>query len=353
MNINRIFALLLAAVMALSLVACGNNVSEQPVESEVTSDDANTPDRFISLPNTDDNTNEADAPTHTNTEFYGSFLTMKQDAADDAASEYFRVLRDYSQVEAFYDNGSQSYAYGKKFTLTMASFNDDFMATHDVLILVINEPSTYITHDAADIEISDGKAVFKVSRLFIENAALSDTYYHLVFIGEKGAFDELEELDYTVSVSETITREHNTANDAERYLYSSPDFWPFSYTTIATVTPSTEIDTITTYDELISFYEQRKDVYTLDSFKKHIGSLYDEALFDDYILLAIMVPYNSAKAAPKIDELFVYNLEIYIVVGNCSEAVVSDNTSCCLLVTAVAKSDLTGVDLSMFNISFE
>lgn len=351
---RRILLLMTVAVMVLSLVACQDDTpSQKQTESEVTSNDANTPDRLTSLPNTDGNTDEADTPTHTNAEFYGSFLTME--AAGDRSeleSSYFTVLTDYSEIEQFYNNGSDHYIYGKKFTIAMASFNDDFMSDHDVLILVINEPSTYITHDSADIEISGDTAVFEVSRIIVENATMSDTYYHLVFIGGKGAFDKVKGLDLNVDITETVTKEKYAANDAEIYLYSYPEFWPFVYRTSALSNPMTEIDTIESYDELIGYYEQHKDNYELDSFKKHIGSLYDESLFNDYILLMVLLPYDDSENLPEIDELFVYNSEIYISIGNSSDAIVSSTTSSCLLATAVSKSDLQGVNLRVFNISF-
>ncbi len=338
-------------VMALSLTACRNNVQGDPDESQSVMQTLSTETTATSA----DEENSAVPPSaHTDAEFYGSFLTMETTGNhSELEDSYFEVLTDYSQIEDYYDSGSRYYIYGKKFTLAMASFNDEFMADHDILILVLKEPSTYITHDIASITESDGKTVFEISRLIIENATMSDTYYHLVFIGNKGTFDDIKELDFTVDIAQTVTKEKYAANDAEIYLYSYPEFWPFVYQTTALSTPTTEIDTIKTYDQLISYYEQHKDDYELDSFKKHIGSLYDESMFNDYILLMVLMPYDNNKETPEIDRLFVYNSEIYISIGNSSDAVISSTTSSCLLVTAVSKSDLQGVDLGVFNISFE
>lgn len=351
---KRLLLFVIATLMVLSLTACKNDtVLTKQTESEVTSNVANIPDHLISLPNTDDNINEADAPTHTNAEFYGSFLTMARDVQNDLDDAYFQVIENFAQIQEFYDAGSEYYIYGKSLTITLASFDEEYMADHDLLILVINEPSTYITHDNASIDIENGKAVFNISRLIIEHATMSDTCYHLIFTSVKGAFDGLKDLAPTVNITETVTNEHSAANDAERYQYSYPEFWPFSYKTPAVDAPATAIDVIQSYDSLIAFYEQYKGSYNLDTLKQHIGPLYDEALFDDYVLLIIMVPYDSSKKMPEIEQLFVYNLEIYILVENSSDAVISDTTSCCLLVTAIAKSGLQGVDLSLFNISFE
>lgn len=346
---RRILLFAIVAVMALSLTACKNDVQSDFEQSQSTS----LPPTFEKV--TTSVTDESDISTPSvdvESEFYGSFLTMARDVQNNPESAYFKVVRNFTQIQDFYDVGSEYYIYGKNLTITLASFDDDFMADHDVLIFVINEPSSYITHSNASISLSNGKAIFNISRLIIENATMSDTCYHLIFTGEKGAFDKIDGLDLSVGITETVTKEKNAAGDAEGYLYSYPEYLPFVYKTVAFSDPTPEIDTIESYDELVSYYEQHKNNYELDAFKRHIGSLYDESIFDDYILLTILLPYDNSKKTPKIDELFVYNSEIYISVKNSSDAIISSTTASCLLITAVSKSDLQGVNMSVFNISF-
>ncbi len=80
--------------------------------------------------------------------------------------------------------------------------------------------------------------------------------------------------------------------------------------------------------------------------------MYDESVFDDYTLLAVMTPSYPAGSPPKVGDLFVYNLEVYITVENSRPAAVSETTPCYLLITAVSKADLESVNLKLFNISF-
>lgn len=357
MKLNRIFAILMTLALMLSLCACRNNtVPPEPVDTDTEpSVTTLSTSESETLPTTaEDPLPEGDVKI--DAEFVGSYLTMRMDGRDAPQYDgsYFKICTTYEEIAEYYETSADFFFYGRKFTIQCASYNDpSFMADNDVLILKIDEPSSYITHEATSLRISDGKAVFGIERHIPKDAPLSNTQYHLIFTAPKGTFDVLEGLEPETVFAEINDLESANANDAERYLYIFPEFWPFVYRADAVSSPATIVDSIESYNELVAFYERYKSDYDFeDDFKKHIGSLYDERMFDDYVLLMVLAPCDANGKPLEVGELFVYNLEVFISVNNSSKAVVSDTTPSYLLVTAVSKKDLQGVNLSMFNISF-
>ena len=358
---KRFAALFVAVVLCFALCACDRipDNEKHPFGSDGTQSTNLhlVPDNVISLDPKPNEDIPEDAVTNGNAvvvdfELYGSYLTMCSD--ESIEYPYIKLFDSYEEVSEYYDDNSQSFLFGRKFTLACASFDDEFLKENDVLMLVVNEDSSYITHQADGIIVSGGKTEFFIERHFPEDAPKSNTQYHLIFTAPKGTFAGLDSLPFKISQFDVIDNGSNTAFDAERYRMIYPEFYPFVYRADAKGDADTVVDTIKSYSELISFYEQYHDTYDLEAqFKKHVGTLYDEkSFFNEYILLAIIVPSKSVGEEIGVDELFIYNNELYLSVANTSPAVVSRKTECYVLATAVAKSDLDGVNLEIFNISF-
>ena len=73
-------------------------------------------------------------------------------------------------------------------------------------------------------------------------------------------------------------------------------------------------------------------------------------MFNDYVLLLAVLPFDDRLPEPSVSELFVYNLQIYISVENLPEESLTEYTRWYLLAIAVSKNDLDGVNLTEFNI---
>ncbi|MBQ8396322.1 MAG: hypothetical protein IJX54_04960 [Oscillospiraceae bacterium] len=357
MKQNRIIAIFVTLALAFSLCGCRNNTVPPEPDTTITEPDVTTVSTSES--ETAPTTTEEPIPEgdiKIDSEFVGSYLTMRMDdrEAPQYEGSYFMVFSTYDEIAEYYETSCDFFFYGRKFTIQCASYSEgDFMANNDVLILKVDEPSSYITHSATSLRISDGKAVFGIERHMPKDAPLGDTQYHLIYTAPKGTFDALKGLEFEAVFAEINDLDSANAFDSERYLYIYPEFWPFVYKADAISAPGTIVDSIESYNELVEFYERYKTSYDFeDDFKKHIGSLYDERMFDDYILLMVLAPCDANGKPLEVGQLFVYNLEVFIAVNNSSKAVVSDTTPSYLLVTAVSKKDLKGVNLSMFNISF-
>lgn len=73
-------------------------------------------------------------------------------------------------------------------------------------------------------------------------------------------------------------------------------------------------------------------------------------MFDDYILLIAVLPYDDRLPRPVVSELFVYNNQIYISIDNLTYDVPPEEEMWYLTAVAVSKRDLDGVNLKEFNI---
>ncbi len=356
---KKLAAILIIFTVCLSLCACTPNVI--PPEPITTQDSQAT------LPNPPEVTTPTSSwipitepPVDVTedrsimTELYGSYLTMKiaQPADESIDGQYIEVFRSFEEIEEYFAKTDPYFLYGKKLITALVSFDDTYLASNDVMLIKINEPSSYISHQNVRLRIEDGILNVGFERHIPYNAPGGDTQYHLILTAPKGSFNGLDDMEVKFNPTEVMDNSKDSANDAERYLYLYPEYVPFSYRTDAVDTPSMVIDVINSYDKLVAFHEKHKNSFDLTEFKKHIGSLYDEAVFNDYTLLAMMLP-SSGDVPPEITELFVYNLEIYITVDRAMPEVIDSTTPCYLLMTAVSNSDLRWIDLSMFNISFE
>ncbi len=351
---KRLLSFLMAVAILLSFCGCDEDIPDIPVISDVTSDQ-NVPDNVVSgVPSqNDDPKNNEEVVLNTSGTLYGSYLTMCSN--EDIEYPYIKVFNSFAEVSDYFDSNCEQFFFGHKFTMACGSFNDEFLKDNDVMMLVLSEDSTYISHLAKSVTITTSGVKFELIRKIPQDAPKTSTQYHLVFTAPNGSFDGMEDLPFELDITEVIDKADDTTFDAERFKMIYPEFWPYVYRCDATGEAQTIVDTITSYSELISFYEQYSDTYDLEAeFKRHIGALYDQySFFDEYVLLAIMVPSQNISGGIAIDELFVYNLDIYVSIKNTSPAVVSDTTECYLVTAAVTKSDLMGVNLEWFNISFD
>lgn len=354
---KRLITLLLITSIALNFCACRDEIADEtPDVSEQTTVQSNVPDNIVSPITTTspegDEKEAVTAPEKLDAIHIGSYLTMFKSSG--LEFPYVKVFRSYKEVSEYYERTAEDFFYGAKFTLTCASFNEQFFSYNDVLMLVLEDTTSYVSFKNSMLLKTDGKIEFIIERHLMENAPLSKTQYHLIFTAPKGAFDSENELEIDLKLYDVIDNKSNDTFDTERYITKYPEYWPFTYRCDASGSAQMVIDTIQSYHELISFYEQYKGNYDLESeFKKHIGTLYDEhSYFNDYLMVALILPTKSQSEEIAVDELFVYNRELYLSVKNTSETTVSQNkTECYLLMVSVAKKDLEGVNLEWCNIS--
>lgn len=339
--LSRAAALFLAALMfLLCLSSCRVDLID-PADTE-TDDDLLSP----ALPS-DDGSNVAG-------ELYGSYLTLYigKTPLDILGLPYIRIFHSYNEVEDYYDSTIEDFLYGKRFTMAMASFTDDYFSDHDVMIAAINEPSSYVNHTAEPIEITDADVRLKVARHIPESCPKADTQYHLIFTAPKGSFDGIDQKKLSLDISEVVDPENNAAFDAERFRIYYPEFYPFCYRTDALIDdPQVILDTIGSYDELQYFYKNYADKFDLDyDFKRNIGTLYNWEVFERYFIVATIIPCTD-ETEPVTSEVFVNNLEIYITIDAHKASDGERPKACYLLLTAIEKSDLEGVNLSSVNLS--
>lgn len=337
---KRIALLLIAAAICITfLTSCAPE--KIPDQTEVNSLDeaANTnPTGIIDV----SNGNEA----------FSAYLTTYHSSKYTEKFPYLVKFSSYSEVEEYFYSHERDFFFGARFTLACASFSDDYLADNDVMILVIDEPSTYASFECKNVTIENGKTIFDIERHIPQNAPKGlSIAYHLVFCVPKGGYEHVDPDNFSVSVTEVTDNDANDVFDAERFRYIYPEFWPSSHKTDALKSVSPVIISIHSYDELLGFYENQKANFDLDSeFLPQIGFSYTEELFNDYVLLMAMMPFDSRYPPPTIQNVFVYNMKIWILLNNYADQIPEDKTVWYLLTAAVAKRDLEGVDLNQFNI---
>ncbi|MCD7733445.1 MAG: hypothetical protein LUH56_08425 [Oscillospiraceae bacterium] len=286
--------------------------------------------------------------------FYGSFLTMvlQYEGADSYPKAY--VMHSYSEIEEYYYATEKSYSFGARFTITMASFTDDFFEDNDVMIVVISEPSVYVSHSVDGMELfEDGSFVISITRHIPENAPTSDgTIYHLVFTAPKGGFDDIDTDNVALEITELIDDDSIGAYDSERFTYVYPEYWAFTFKTPALVEDvTTHVDTLETYEEMLGFYETYKGDFDLDTlFVKYFGAVFDREMFEEYVLLVMVLPYDKTLAKPEVTDLFIYNYQIFVTIDNLSYGFDEENEQWYLIAIAVDRSSLENVNLDAINI---
>lgn len=340
--VRKLLCLALTAALCLSFTACHGIISNQTTVS-------GSPDV------TEETIMPVSGQTSSVGEFYGSYLTMYFGNTPPQYLDmpYIKVFDSYSEIEDYYNNSVDEFFYGMRFTLALYSFNDEYLAENDVMVLVINEPSSYVSHTADPVIVSDDGVTINVTRHMPENSPQHDTVYHLIFTAPDGTFDGIDELPLTVNISEVIDPENNTAFDAERFRYFEPEFYSYCYRADALIdNPEVTIDAIDGYQELVDFYTVKKDTYDLDtSFREYVGTLYNWQICERYILLVTIIPCAD-EVEPVTSNLFVNNLEIYMTIDANRPAEGEKPKACYLLLTAVERKDLEGVDLSSYYLNF-
>ncbi len=336
---------LLSLLMCCIIVFCGCQ-SNRDIPNDVsgsTGTSQQTPDSLQSAGDVIENAGS----------LYGSYLTMYSGSELDDSFPYIRLFHSYSDIEDYFYPSERYFMFGRRFTIACASFTDEFFKANDVMMLVISEPSTYVSHSLDSMSIADGKVYINLTRHIPENAPRSENIvYHLIFTAPRGSFDSIDTNSLELSITEVTDSENTDVFDAERYRYVYPEFWPATYSADAiSDDPRAVIDSIESYDELLSFYESYKGVFDLDGqFLRYIGPVYDEAMFNDYILLLAVLPFDDRLPRPSVSDLFVYNLQIFITIDNLPEEALQEHTKWYLLAIAVSKNDLEGVNLTEFNI---
>ncbi len=344
--LNRIVAVFAACLIVMTIFAGCSRVDIEPdVTEDITEeiDDSPDPEDTLSISGT----------LHDGS-FYGSFLTMvlAYEGADSYPKSF--IMHSYSEVEEYYYATERTYSFGARFTITMASFSDEFFEDNDVLVVVISEPSTYVSHSVDEMELfQDGSFVIRLTRHIPDDAPLSDgTIYHLVFTAPKGGFDDIDTDNVSVEITELIDDENVGAYDSERFIYRYPEYWPFTFKTSAlTDDVSTHVDSLETYEEMLGFYETYKDEFDLDStFVKYFGSVFDDEMFEEYVLLIMVLPFDNSLSKPEVTDVFIYNYQIFVTVDNLSYSFDEANTQWYLLAVAIDRSSLENVNLGAINI---
>lgn len=334
-------------------ILCGCSVQSDLPGNSLSSADVSDKSSTFDMLADDPIPSSSSEPTEQIGSFYGSFLTM-YNRREEYDFPYVALFHSFSELEQYFYSREISYMFGKRFTMTCASFNkDEFFKDNDVLMLVISEPSTYVSHTADGIGIAaDGSSVFNITRHIPEDAPLSEMIiFHLVFTVPKGSFNNISPENFTVSIDEKIDRENTGVFDAERYRYIYPEFWAFTHPANAIAETTPVIDSIQSYEELLGFYESYKNTFDLDSdFLKYIGAVYDEEMFEDNVLLLAVLPCDRKLPKPSVSDLFVYNLEIFITIDNLPEQTPADSTKWYLFAVVMNKKNLSGVKLGEFNI---
>lgn len=343
-SFQRLIAFVTVAALCFALCGCQDIIEEIPMPSE-------TVDSSVELPP------ELDDGASAVGEFYGSYLTMYTGhvPADVRGLPYIRVLRSYEEVEEYFDSTEHEHVYGRLFTLAMLSFTDEFLAENDVLVLALEEPSSYINHTAEPIAISDDKISISITRHTPEESPMLKTVYHLLFTAPKGSFDGVEDMELELNISEVVDTDNNAAYDAALFRIFRPDFTPLIYRTdqLTADGAGVVVDAIDGYNELVYFYDKYKSDFDLDSsFKGDVGTLYNWEICDRYVLVAMIIPCSSEKE-PQITDLFVKNLEMFFTVEADTVSDGEKPKACYLLLTGIERRDLEGVDLSLVNLSVE
>lgn len=279
---------------------------------------------------------------------YGSYLTMFTGTDSEPEYPYAVRLTSYYEVEKYYYENERQFFFGARFTTAMASFSDEFLRDSEVLILAVSDPSAYTSFVFSGIEIKDGRTVFTIERHTPENAPERQSIaYHLVFTAPKGGFELIDTENIELELVTVIDPVIEDVNDAERFRYVYPEFWPFSYQAPAlSDDPMPVVASVNSYNELLGFYESYKEEFDLDlEFFSSIGPLYSENLFRDYVVLIAILPYDTRSSPPVVSELFVYNLSIWMTLDSYTDEIPKSSTGWVLLSAAVQKNQLEGVNL--------
>ncbi len=342
--IKRIILILFAvAAIAAALVCCFTQKAPEPVEADAYEPEADSANSLGIFNVSEDG------------EAFGAYLTTYHSSEYIEELPYLVKFSSYSEVENYFYTCERDFFFGARFTVACASFTDDYLAQNDVMMLVIEEPSTYASFVCKGVSIENGKTVFDIERHIPQNAPQGQNIaYHLVFRAPKGSYDLIDSGNFSVNISEVIDNKPNEVFDAERFRYTFPEFWPSTHKTDALTEASPLIMSAHTYDELLGFYESKKDDFDLDSeFLPQIGFSYNEELFNDYVVLMALLPFDSRYNPPRISNVFVYNMKIWITIDNYTEQIPEEYTVWYLVTAAVAKRDLDGVNLNEFNIGGE
>lgn len=288
-------------------------------------------------------------------EFLGSYLTMRL-SQNPLPHElpHLEVFTSYSEVENYFNSNVGNYFMGQKFTMSCYSFNDEYLANCDIVMLVIEEPSTYISHKSDVIRLKSGVATFNLERHIPETAPEREgAVYHLVYSVPKGSFDGVDCESVSVNITEFLDEQNTDVFDAERFRYIYPEFWPYVQKASALVeNPSPSISVIHSYDEILSFYQSNKNTFNLDEeFLRFIGSIYNEQHFEDYVLILAVLPFDKTKPKPVVSELFLYNLQVFLTIDNLPQEVPNENIQWRIVEISVVKSDLEGINLKEINIA--
>ncbi|MCD8007275.1 MAG: hypothetical protein LUF29_10045 [Oscillospiraceae bacterium] len=346
--LNKIVAVFTACLILITLFTGCSDVRN---DTEVVSEDV-TEEVTTSAPDPEDVISISGAKHDGN--FYGSFLTMVLSSSDTSSYPMAYIMHSYSEIEEYYYATEKSYSFGARFTITMASFTDDFFEDNDVFIVVISEPSIYVSHTVDSMELfEDGSFRINLTRHIPENAARSDgTIYHLVFTAPKGGFDDVDVNNISVEVTEIIDEENMGAYDSERFTYVYPEYWAFNFRTPALVEDvSAHVDTLETYEEMLGFYETYKGDFDLDTlFVKYFGAVFDEEMFEEYVLLVMVFPFDKTLPKPEVSDVFIYNRQIFVTIDNLTYDFDEANEQWYLLAVAVDKSSLENVNLDAINI---
>lgn len=350
MQASKAFALLSALIIMLTLTSCRGQIGSQ-VTGPTYDPDALIPDNIV---DTSSPAPEQNVPQNVG-EFYGSYLTMYvgHTPPENRGMPYVKLLHNYSEVEEYYDSRLDRFLFGARFTIAMASFSDDYLADKDILIAVIDEPSSYVNHTAEPIEITDTDVTLKISRHVPETYPQQSTQYHLIFTAPKGSLDGIDDKKLSLDISEVVDA-NNSAFDAERFRMYNPEYVNFCYRTDAiTDEPAVAVESISSYEDLTAYFLDKYDSdYDFNTdFKSYVGTLYNWEIFERYFIIATIIPVADAKAEPRTSDLFVNNLEIYLTVDAKLPAEGKKPAACYLLLTAIEKSELVGVDLSQVNLS--
>lgn len=340
--LRRFPAILMALLLMILSTAC-----RTPIEDSVLSSDTTSATQSTALHNPDARPVQSGDLKYT---FEGSYLTVRT-ATITSEIPYAVSFNSYYEVESYFYSHELMYFYGARFTIACASFTDDYLKDHDVVILVIDSPTTYASYVSKGIENVDGKTVFSLEMHQPNEAPEQDgIYYHLIFTAPKGSFADIDVENIEVQMTTVIDPVVMDVYDAEQFRYVYPEFWPFSYDTAPiSDTPSIVVNTMETYEELLSFYENYKTEFDLErEFLSSIGQTYSEDLFKDYIVMAAILPYDTRKDPAEIYDVFVYNLNVWLSVSNHAGDVPKEFTGWRLVTVAVAKKNLDGVNLKEF-----
>lgn len=346
-SLTRAIYLIVAAALSLCLSGCRGVIPDEPIQTDPTGIVSETTD--LTPP-------PMPGDVRTVGELYGSYLTMYigHTPIEFRDVTFMRVFETYQEVADYYDSTLSEYLYGARFTVAMASFTDEFLAENDVMIISINEPSSYVNHSADPLTVTSDEVWVNITRHIPENAPLKDTQYHLIFTAPNGGFDGIKDKELHINIEEIIDPENSSAFDAERFRLYYPEFWNFCYRADALIDdPRITVSTISSYEDMVYFYDTYKDTFDLDSdFRQYIGTLYNWEICERYILIVTLIPCSEA-VKPNTSGFFVNNLEIFMTIDVNQPRAGETPTACYLLLTAIEKSDLIGVNLESVNISFE